>query len=100
MILEVNNINVFIKASHILRNVSISIGEKEVVCLIGRNGAGKTTTLRSVMGFLHPKSGSITFMGQEIVGVEPYKIANMGIGFAPEESGILADLTTFENIEI
>ena len=100
MILEVNNINVFIKASHILRNVSISIGEKEVVCLIGRNGAGKTTTLRSVMGFLHPKSGGITFMGQEIVGVEPYKIANMGIGFAPEESGILADLTTFENIEI
>jgi len=100
MILEVNKINVFIKASHILRNVSISIGEKEVVCLIGRNGAGKTTTLRSVMGFLHPKSGGITFMGQEIVGVEPYKIANMGIGFAPEESGILADLTTFENIEI
>ena len=52
MILEVENINVYIKASHILRNVTIEVGEKEVVCLIGRNGAGKTTLLRSIMGFL------------------------------------------------
>jgi branched-chain amino acid transport system ATP-binding protein len=100
MILEVDHINVFIKASQILRDVSIEIGEKEVVSLIGRNGAGKTTTLRSIMGFLHPKSGSIRFMGQEVVGVSPYKIALMGIGYAPEESGIFADLTTLENIEI
>jgi branched-chain amino acid transport system ATP-binding protein len=100
MILGVNNINVFIKASQILRDVSIEIGEKEVVSLIGRNGAGKTTTLRSIMGFLRPKSGGIRFMGQEIVGMSPYKIALMGIGYAPEESGIFADLTTFENIEI
>ncbi len=100
MILDVDNINVFIKASQILRDVSIEIGEKEVVSLIGRNGAGKTTTLRSIMGFLKPKSGGIRFMGQEIVGVSPYKIALMGIGYAPEESGIFADLTTFENIEI
>jgi branched-chain amino acid transport system ATP-binding protein len=100
MILEVDKINVFIKASHILRDVSMEMGEKEVVCLIGRNGAGKTTTLRSIMGFLQPKSGGIRFMGQEIVGVSPYKIALMGIGYAPEESGIFADLTTLENIEI
>jgi branched-chain amino acid transport system ATP-binding protein len=100
MILDVDNINVFIKASQILRDVSIEIGEKEVVSLIGRNGAGKTTTLRSIMGFLQPKSGGIRFMGQEIAGIAPYKIALMGIGYAPEESGIFADLTTFENIEI
>jgi len=100
MILDVDNINVFIKASQILRDVSIEIGEKEVVSLIGRNGAGKTTTLRSIMGFLQPKSGGIRFMGQEIAGVSPYKIALMGIGYAPEESGIFADLTTLENIEI
>jgi branched-chain amino acid transport system ATP-binding protein len=100
MMLDVNRINVFIKASHILRDVTIQIGDKEVVCLIGRNGAGKTTTLRSIMGFLQPKSGSIKFMGNEILGTSPYKIAQMGIGFAPEESGILADLTTLENIEI
>ena len=100
MILEVEKINVFIKASQILRDVSIDIGEKEVVSLIGRNGAGKTTTLRSIMGFLHPASGRIRFMGQEIKGAAPYKIALMGIGYAPEESGIFADLTTLENIEI
>ena len=100
MILEVEKIDVFIKASHILRKVSIEIGEKEVVCLIGRNGAGKTTTLRSVMGFLRPASGAIRFMGREIAGVAPYEISLMGIGYAPEESGIFADLTTLENIEI
>jgi branched-chain amino acid transport system ATP-binding protein len=100
MILEVDKIDVSIKASHILREVSIEVGEKEVVCLIGRNGAGKTTTLRSVMGFLRPTSGGIRFMGREIVGVAPHEIALMGIGYAPEESGIFADLTTLENIEI
>ncbi len=61
MILQVKNLNVYIKASHILRNVNIEIGEGEVVCLIGRNGAGKTTFLRSVMGFLKPETGSIMF---------------------------------------
>ena len=100
MILEVEKIDVSIKASHILREVSIEVGEKEVVCLIGRNGAGKTTTLRSVMGFLRPTSGGIRFMGREIVGVAPHEIALMGVGYAPEESGIFADLTTLENIEI
>jgi branched-chain amino acid transport system ATP-binding protein len=99
-ILQIDKINVFIKASHILRDVSIEVGEGEVVCLIGRNGAGKTTTLRSVMGFLRTQTGSIRFLGQEIVGMAPYQIARLGIGYAPEESGIFASLTTFENIEI
>jgi branched-chain amino acid transport system ATP-binding protein len=100
MILEVKNLNVYIKASHILRNVSIEIGEKEVVCLIGRNGAGKTTILRTIMGFLKPETGNIKFMGEEIKGWAPHETALRGIGFAPEESEIFADLTTFENIEI
>jgi branched-chain amino acid transport system ATP-binding protein len=98
--LEVKNINVFIKASHILTNVSIEVGENEVVCLIGRNGAGKTTILRTIMGFLKPESGSIRFMGKEIMGLAPYEIALMGMGYAPEESEIFAELTTLENIEI
>jgi branched-chain amino acid transport system ATP-binding protein len=100
MILEVKQLNVFIKTSHILRDVSFSVGEKEVVCLIGRNGAGKTTTLKSIMGFLKPESGSVKFMDREITGLPTYQIANMGIGFAPEESGIFPDLTVEENIEI
>jgi branched-chain amino acid transport system ATP-binding protein len=100
MMLEVKNLNVYIKASHILRNVSIEVGEKEVVCLIGRNGAGKTTILRTIMGFLRPEAGRINFMGEEIKGLAPYQIALRGMGYAPEESEIFADLTTFENIEI
>lgn len=100
MILELKHLNVFIKSSHILQNVSIEVGEREVVCLIGRNGAGKTTTLRSIMGFLKPESGSIKFMGTEIMGLAPHEIALLGIGFAPEESEIFANLTTLENIEI
>jgi len=100
MILEVKDLNVYIKASHILRNVSLEVGEKEVVCLIGRNGAGKTTILRTIMGFLKPEVGSIKFKGEELKGQAPHEIALKGIGFAPEESEIFADLTTFENIEI
>lgn len=100
MILEVKNVNVYIKASHILRNVTIEVGEKEVVCLIGRNGAGKTTLLRTIMGFLKPEAGSIEFKGEQIKGLTPHEIALKGMGFAPEESEIFADLTTFENIEI
>jgi branched-chain amino acid transport system ATP-binding protein len=100
MILEVKNLNVYIKASHILRNVAIEVGEGEVVCLIGRNGAGKTTLLRTIMGFLKPEAGSIEFKREEIKGLAPHEIAMRGMGFAPEESEIFADLTTFENIEI
>ena len=100
MILEVKDLNVYIKASHILRNVSLEVGEKEVVCLIGRNGAGKTTILRTIMGFLKPEGGSIKFKGEELKGRAPHEIALRGIGFAPEESEIFADLTTLENIEI
>jgi branched-chain amino acid transport system ATP-binding protein len=100
MMLELKNLNVVFKSSHILHNVNIEVGEKEVVCLIGRNGAGKTTTLRSIMGFLKPESGRIRFIEKEITELSPHEIALMGIGFAPEESEIFTDLTTLENIEI
>ena len=100
MILELDRLNVFIKTSHILHDVSLSVGEREVVCLIGRNGAGKTTTLKTIMGFLKPVSGSVKFRGRDITGLSTHEIANMGIGFAPEESGIFPDLTVEENIEI
>jgi branched-chain amino acid transport system ATP-binding protein len=100
MMLEIDKINVFIKNSHILRNVSIDVNEKEVVCLIGRNGAGKTTTLKTVMGFLNPQSGDVRFKGREISKLSPHEVARLGIGFSPEDSGVFGDLTTFENIEI
>jgi branched-chain amino acid transport system ATP-binding protein len=98
--LSVEDIDVYIQASHILRRVSLEVGEREVVCLVGRNGAGKTTTLRAIMGFLRPRSGRIAFRGQAIQARRTSDIAQMGLGFAPEDSGIFPDLTVAENIEI
>ena len=98
--LRVEAIDVYIQTSHILRRVSLDVGEREVVCLVGRNGAGKTTALRSIMGYLKPRAGHIAFRGREIQSQRTSEIARMGIGFAPEDSGIFADLTVAENIEI
>jgi branched-chain amino acid transport system ATP-binding protein len=99
-VLTIEDIDVYIQASHILRRVSLEVGEREVVCLVGKNGAGKTTTLRSVMGYLRPRGGRIVFRGQPIERRRTFEIARMGIGFAPEDSGIFPDLTVAENIEI
>ena len=98
--LSVDKIDVFIQASHILRAVSLEVGEREVACLVGRNGAGKTTTLRSIMGYLKPRAGTISFRGTRIDGRRTHEIARLGVGFAPEDSGIFPDLTVAENIEI
>jgi branched-chain amino acid transport system ATP-binding protein len=98
--LRVENADVYIQASHILRRVSLEVSEREVVCLVGRNGAGKTTTLRAIMGYLRPRGGRIEFRGQDIQGRRTSEIARMGLGFAPEDSGIFSDLTVAENIEI
>ncbi|PYN15222.1 MAG: ABC transporter ATP-binding protein, partial [Candidatus Rokuibacteriota bacterium] len=66
--LSVREIDVFIQASHILRAVSLDVGAREVVCLVGRNGAGKSTTLRTIMGYLHPRAGRVELRGQPIHG--------------------------------
>jgi branched-chain amino acid transport system ATP-binding protein len=100
MILEVKGIHSYYGTSHILFDVSIEIKEKEAVCLLGRNGAGKTTTLRSIIGLTPPRSGSIKFNGQEIIGKPPYRIASMGIGFVPDDRRIFGDLTVRQNIMI
>jgi branched-chain amino acid transport system ATP-binding protein len=99
-VLSVSSVDVFIQQSHILRRVSLAVGEREVVCLVGRNGAGKTTTLRTIMGYVRPRSGRVVFGDEEIQGRPTHEIARRGIGFAPEDSGIFADLTVAENIEI
>ena len=98
--LGVQNIDVYIQTSHILRNVSLEIGAREVVCLVGRNGAGKTTTLRTIMGYHRPRTGRVEFRGEAIHGRRTHEIAQLGIGWAPEDSGIFTDLTVAENIEI
>jgi len=98
--LSVEGLHVYIEASHILRDVSLAVGEREVVCLVGRNGAGKTTTLRTVMGYHVPHSGRIRFLDRDIAGMRTYAIAQLGLGFAPEDGAIFADLTVAENVEI
>ena len=98
--LAVTSLDVYIQASHILRDVSLEIGAREVVCLIGRNGAGKTTTLRTIMGYHRPRRGQVRFRGDAIHGRRTHEIARLGIGWAPEDSGIFSDLTVAENIEI
>jgi branched-chain amino acid transport system ATP-binding protein len=84
----------------VLRDVTLEVKDRELVCLVGRNGAGKTTTLRTVMGYLRPTSGAITFQGRALVGQPTHAIAALGIGYSPEESGIFGDLTVAENIEL
>lgn len=98
--LALDRVNVYIQASHILKDVSLAVGEREVACLIGRNGAGKTTTLRTIMGYLAPHSGRIEFRNRSIAGAATSEVARLGLAFAPEDSGVFADLTVAENIEI
>jgi branched-chain amino acid transport system ATP-binding protein len=99
-VLSVETIDVFIQSSHILRRVSLEVGEGEVVCLVGRNGAGKSTTLRTIMGYVRPRAGRIRLREEEIHGRRTFEIARRGLAFAPEDSGIFPDLTVAENIEI
>ncbi|HZF03143.1 MAG TPA: ATP-binding cassette domain-containing protein [Patescibacteria group bacterium] len=98
--LALRDVDVYIEASHILRRISLEAARGELVCLVGRNGAGKTTTLRTVMGYLRPAAGTITFAGQPIGGLPTHAIAARGVGYAPEESAVFGDLTVGENIEL
>ena len=100
MILEVTGINTYYGTSHILFDVSLSVNQGEIVCLLGRNGAGKTTTMRSIMGLTSPKSGSVEFKGEDMRGRPPYYIAKKGMGYVPDNRLIFPDLTVLENLEI
>ncbi len=96
--LEVRDINSYYGKSHILHGVSLDLNEGELVCLLGRNGVGKSTTLKSIMGVVQPKQGSICFGEQELVGRQPYEIARLGIGYVPEDRRIFRSLTVHENL--
>jgi len=98
--LTVQNIHTYYGRSHILQGISLDLEEGEVICLLGRNGAGKTTTVRSIMGYLHPRSGSIQFEGKEITKKEPFEICRMGIGHVPQDRRIFPTLTVQDNLEV
>jgi branched-chain amino acid transport system ATP-binding protein len=98
--LELTNIHTYYGTSHILFDVSLEVGEGESVCLLGRNGAGKTTTLKTIMGLAQGRSGTIRFNGESLLGRQPYEIAQLGVGFVPDERLIFPDLTVRENLEL
>jgi branched-chain amino acid transport system ATP-binding protein len=96
--LQVAGLNSWYGESHILHGVDFDVREGEVVTLLGRNGAGKTTTLKSIMGLVPRRQGSIRFKGKELLALRPDEIARTGIAFCPEERGIFASLNVTENL--
>jgi len=100
MFLEVKNINTFYDVFHAIFDVSLSIEQGEVVCLLGRNGAGKTTTLTSIIGLNPPRNGAIEFKGARLNGMKPYQIGRLGIGLVPENRWIFNDLSVRDNLEL
>jgi len=99
-LLEVSHIDTYYVDSHILFDLSLTVEVGEVVCLLGRNGAGKTTTIRSIAGLTPPRAGAITLRGRDIVGLPPFRIARLGIGFVPEDRRVFPNLTVHENLEV
>jgi branched-chain amino acid transport system ATP-binding protein len=97
-VLQVQNLQAWYGESHILHGVNFEVRPGEVVTLLGRNGAGKTTTLKSVMGIIGKRTGSVRFNGQEIGRASSDRIARMGVAFCPEERGIFASLDVRENL--
>ncbi|HSK40159.1 MAG TPA: ABC transporter ATP-binding protein [Arenibaculum sp.] len=96
--LEIRDLHAFYGESHILHGVNLNVRQGEVVTLLGRNGAGKTTTMRSIMGIVGRRNGSILYQGQDLVGMPSHKIARLGIGYVPEERGIFSSLNVEENL--
>jgi branched-chain amino acid transport system ATP-binding protein len=99
-LLTVDRLNAYYGDSHILFDLSMRVEAHEVVALLGRNGAGKTTTLRSLMGVVTPKSGSIRLEGEAIEGLPPFVIARRGVQLVPEDRRIFGSLNVEENLEL
>lgn len=99
-LLEVENLHSYYGKSHILQGVSLSIGEGEVVTLLGRNGAGKSTTLKSIVGQVTPERGNIRLSGRDVAGQPAFRIAKAGVSLVPENRGIFSLLTVEENLRI
>lgn len=97
-LLAVENLQAWYGESHILHGVNFEVFPGEVVTLLGRNGAGKTTTLKSIMGIVQKRTGSVRFEGRELIGLPSNQIARAGIALCPEERGIFASLSVEENL--
>ena len=100
IMLQVDAINTFYGKAQILFDLKLEMSSGEVVVLLGRNGAGKTTTFKSIIGIVPPKSGKITFKGESIEKLPPFKTCALGLGYVPEDRRIFGGLTILENLEV
>jgi branched-chain amino acid transport system ATP-binding protein len=99
-VLALDRVDTFYGLSHVLQGVSLAVNTGEAVALLGRNGAGKTTTLKTIMGVLAPRRGTVAFDGRDITGLPPHRIVQMGLGYVPEERRIFPNLTVHENLRM
>ena len=97
-LLEIQGLNAWYGESHILHGIDMTVGEGEMITILGRNGVGKTTTLRTITGIVRARKGKLSFAGTDMMQVPLHKTAHKGIGFVPEERGIFATLTVSENL--
>jgi len=98
--IELERVNTFYGLGHILHDLSLRVGDSEVVALLGRNGAGKTTTLRSITGLTPPRSGEIRYKGRNIAGLPAHQVSRLGIALVPETRDIFSFLSAKENLSI
>jgi branched-chain amino acid transport system ATP-binding protein len=98
--LAVENLNAWYGAAQILFDISFEVGRGEVVALMGRNGAGKSTTMRTIMGLLPRRSGTVRFNDRDVSKLQPFEIARLGLGYTPEDRRIFSDLTVVENLDV
>ena len=99
-LLDAKGLNAWYGAAHILFDVDLQVNRGEVVALMGRNGAGKSTTLKTLMGMLAKRTGTVSFLGQDVSRAEPHDVARLGMGYVPEDRRVFADLTVMENLEV
>jgi branched-chain amino acid transport system ATP-binding protein len=99
-LIVINEIHVFYGEGHILHGITLNVNENEFVGIIGRNGVGKSTLLKSVIGLLRLREGSILFKNQEITNLPPHKVCRLGIGYVPQGREIFPDLSVFENLKL
>ena len=99
-LLALEDVHTYYGEAHILQGVSITVGEGEIVTLIGRNGAGKTTTLRSIMGIARPRRGRVFLRGEDISALPTHEVARRGLAWIPEERRVLPNLTVLENLRL
>ena len=98
--LSIKNLNVYYGAIHAVKDLNMEVGDGEIVTLIGSNGAGKSTTLHTISGLIKPKTGSILYIGEEIVGIPAHKLVGRGLVQVPEGRHVFAEMTVMENLDM